>query len=152
MTYRSATLADVPALVAMGRAFLGELYTDVIPVNSAQMTTTVSNLIARDDGVILVAEHDGALVGMLGMLAFSHFVSGERTAGEVFWWVSPKYRGGPAGIRLLKLAEAWAERQGADRMQMVAPTQTVGDMYTRLGYQRVETTYHKPCVRMRKVV
>ena len=40
-----------------------------------------------------VRNEDGAIVGMLGFIhAPTTFISGERVAGEVFWWTEPEHR------------------------------------------------------------
>jgi len=136
---RDATIADVPALVAMGQQFRAELYAETLGDNPAQLAAMASHLITSADGLLLVAEDAGALVAMIGFLIFPHFLSGERTGAEVFWYVDPAKRG--IGVRLLKRAEAWAIAHGVARIQLVAPTRDVGVLYERLGYQPMETAY-----------
>ena len=46
-----------------------------------------------------VPSGDGAIVGMLGFIIHDHFISGEKVAGEVFWWMEPEHRGD--GLKLL---------------------------------------------------
>ncbi len=142
MTTRRGTLADVDRIVAMGSRFVGETtYQALITPNPAQMAQTVSALMNSADGCVFVGESASALVGMIGMVMITHHVSGERVAGEVFWWVEPEHRGG--GLKLLKAAERWAKEQQATAIQMIAPTPAVGQLYTRLGYAPVETTYQR---------
>ena len=141
---RPATLEDVPRLVAMGRRFLASsAYAGTIAENPAQMAACATALITAPDGVVLVAEGPGGLVGMLGLLIVSHALSGERVAGEVFWWVEPEARGD--GLRLLRAAEAWACGRGATRIQMIAPraVPAVGRVYARRGYAPIETLYSR---------
>jgi GNAT superfamily N-acetyltransferase len=140
MTIRPGTAEDLPAIVAMGRDFLAASpYAPHFAENQVQMQALATQLIAADTAAILVAEQDGAIVGMLGIIASPHFISGEMTAGEVFWWVDPAHRGG--GVRLLRAAEAWAQARGAVAMQMIAPNDRVGEFYERVGYQPIERTF-----------
>ena len=135
-------MKDTPALVAMGQQFLQtEMYRDVIQQNPAQMAIVVENLIEHEGGAILVLERDGILVGMIGIICTVHFLSGELCAGEVFWWVTPGHRGD--GVRLLKAAESWAVVRGAKKLQMIAPTERVGQFYERMGFTRIEIAYQK---------
>jgi GNAT superfamily N-acetyltransferase len=139
---RPATHEDVPALVVMGQQFAQtEMYRDVLHENPEQMAIVAGNLIDHESGAILVLERDGILVGMIGILCTVHFLSGELCAGEVFWWVTPGHRGD--GVRLLKAAESWAMVRGAKTLQMIAPTERVGQFYDRMGFTRIETGYQK---------
>jgi GNAT superfamily N-acetyltransferase len=126
----------------MGERFITEtVYRGRIPVNPAQMTALVATLLQGDVGTIFVAEREGALVGMIGLMAFMHPIGGEPTVTEVFWWMEPEHRGG--GVRLLKRAEQWAREMGAVKLFMIAPTPDVGQLYERLGYESLETTYQR---------
>ena len=139
---RPATHEDVPALVVMGQQFAQtEMYRDVLHENPEQMAIVAGNLIDHEYGEILVLERDGMLVGMIGILCTVHFLSGELCAGEVFWWVTPGHRGD--GVRLLKAAESWAVVRGAKKLQMIAPTERVGQFYDRMGFTRIEMSYQK---------
>jgi GNAT superfamily N-acetyltransferase len=137
---RLAAEPDIPRLVEMGRRFREETgYRAHIAENPAKMAQLAAQLAAN--GGLLVSERDGRLVGMLGYILFDHFLSGEMVAGEVFWWVEPEHRG--AGVRLLIEAERRARAAGASRMQMIAPTDKVGQFYQRVGYEYVESAYQK---------
>jgi len=125
----------------MGERFLTNSVYAGFPLNREQMAQTVDLLLTSPIGRIYVAERKGDVVGMIGGLLFRHPITGEATVSELFWWVEPEHRG--IGIRLLKRAEQWAEEVGAVRMHMVAPTTDVGQMYLRLGYSPLETTYQK---------
>lgn len=85
-----------------------------------------------------------ALVGMLAIVALPHPLAGGKVAEELAWWVEPEWRQGLLGPKMLREAEAWATRNGAVMVKMVAPAGTdVGEFYERIGYQAVETAYIK---------
>ena len=137
---RQATASDVPRLVEMGRRFRSETgYARVLAENPQKMTELATQLTSL--GCLLVSERAGQLVGMLGYFVYPHFISGEQTAGEVFWWVEPECRG--EGVKLLREAEKRARESGAERMQMIAPTDRVANLYKRLGYEFVEASYQR---------
>jgi GNAT superfamily N-acetyltransferase len=137
---RLATESDVPRLVEMGLRFRRESdYSLHLGENPVKMAALARNLAAAES--ILVSERDGRLVGMFGYIVFPHFMSGEITAGEVFWWVEPEHRGD--GVKLLRAAEIRARAGGATRMQMIAPNERVAGLYRRLKYDFVEATYQR---------
>jgi len=142
MLIRPATLADVPRLVAMGRQQLQATYRETFSDNPAQLETLATQLVTMPTSIVFVAERDGEVVGMIGLVRFAHHLTGAMTVGEVMWWVDPEARG--CGVALLKRAERWACETGATTIQMMAPDARVGRLYERRGYWLVETTYHAP--------
>lgn len=140
---RPATLADVPALVALGAEFIQTTgYRSVLSENPRQMRALAEQLIAGGSSVIFVIEHAGRLLGMIGLVAYPHHISGERMCGEVFLFVAPDARG-RTGPQLIRAAEHWAREQGAGRLELVAPTARVETLYQRLGYEPIERTYQR---------
>lgn len=137
---RAALAADVPRLVEMGRRFRCESsYQKHLGENPQKMGELALQLLAA--GGLLVSEREAQLVGMIGFVLYPHFLSGETVAGEIFWWVEPEHRG--EGPKLLRQAEKLAKQAGAERMQMIAPTDRVANLYRRFGYEFVEATYQK---------
>lgn len=144
MTYREATLADVPSLVEMGQRFVEESpYKRFVGENQEQMRALVEQVVALPNGRVLVAEEAGTLVGMIAVIAKEHFITGEIIGGELVWWVNPEQRPRGVGIQLLKMAEQAARDLGAKHMQMIAPDERVGNLYKRRGYELVEVTYQR---------
>lgn len=136
---RYARAEEIPQLVQMGRRFRSLLYDEHIADNAAQMARMAAKLIEQDG--LLVSERDGRVVGMIGFIVHDHFLSGERTGGEVFWWVEPEHRG--EGLKLMREAEKQARARGAVKMQMVAPNEQVAKVYEHLGYTFVESAYQR---------
>lgn len=141
---REATPADIPRIVEMGRRFRMESsYKDHLAENPEQMKALAEQIISNPKGSILVSEKDGKLTGMLALLVFPHYLSGESIAIEVLWWVEPEARAGSTGLKLMREAEEIAVEMGAKKMQMVAPTERIGKLYEHLGYSRVESSYQR---------
>lgn len=137
---RPATTSDVPRLIEMGERFRSSsTYNKYLAENSEQMRRFAEKIIDGDG--LLVSERSGKIVSMLGFVVFPHFMSGETTGGEVFWWVEPEHRG--EGLKLLRAAEKCARSVGAKRFQMIAPSEDVEKLYELMGYEYVESTYQK---------
>ncbi len=140
---REATHGDLDALVGMGQEFRNSTpYSLEIISNPGQYRAIGTLLIESPGGVLLVREVDGVPVGMLGGSVFIHPLSGEKTAGELFWYSLPAHRG-VTGVRLLKAFETWAREHGAAYIQMVQPVwaDQVGALYAALGYQKLEVAW-----------
>jgi GNAT superfamily N-acetyltransferase len=144
MTIRPATLADVPTLVELGSRFLASsVYGAHFRENPAQIADLATMLVTHDDGVVFVADEHGAILGAIGMWVCAHVWTGDRTAGELFWFVDAQARGS-IGIGLFRAAEAWAVTTGAHSMQMVSPAVQEGEadrvaaIYQRSGFVPLE--------------
>jgi hypothetical protein len=137
---REATLDDLPRIVEMGRRFLKDTkYDKHLSENPEQMKKVAELLILNK--TLLISERDGKLVGMLGFVVHSHFISGDLMAGEVFWWMEPEYRG--RGLRLMREMERRGRLAGAMYSQMVAPNEELANLYRRRKYEFVEATYQR---------
>ena len=142
--YRQATEADVSALVWMLREFVTSTkYRKFVGDSPEALRTFLDTIIANPSAAVFVADRDDKVIGMIGVLGYVHPMSGERCAGELFWWLDPSERG--AGGWLLRRAEKWAREFGAVSLQMIAPADNprVGEMYAKLGYEAVETAWHR---------
>ncbi len=86
----------------------------------------------------IVAEDDGAIVGMLGGRLAEHALCDEPYATDIGIFVLPAYRGTSAFPRMMKVFEDWAFSQG---VREIAPGVSTGiqaeeavRIYGRLGY------------------
>lgn len=147
MIIRRATTADTERVVEMGAAFYAAThYARTVPYDE----TSVAGLLAalRDGmGVVLVAERDGHVEGMIALVVAPHpFNAMYRTANEVAFYVDHSARGGRAAIALLKAAEAEARNAGANVIQMMMmhdSPEVAARMYEHAGYFHSETCYSK---------
>lgn len=140
---RDAQFSDLPRIVEMGNNFRGNTsYHRYLGENQERMKELAIRLL--ENKCLLVSEEDGNLTGMLGFIVYSHFISGDLMAGEIFWWVEPEYRG--HGVRLLKEMERRARAAGAKYIQMIAPLdnrESLAGLYGRMGYTFVEETHQR---------
>lgn len=140
---RMAELSDREAVVTMALRFLRETpYGAMLTENADQLRAFTERLLTNPDGAVIVAEKDGALIGMIALWAFAHPYSGALIASELVWWVNPEERGS-VGVRLLKRAEQWTKDSGATALQMIAPNARVEAFYQACGYERVEVSYQR---------
>lgn len=135
---RPATAADIPALVAMGEAMHGESRYARYPWNARKVCGLMDWLLANDDGLLLVAEHGGEIVGgFLGMVA-DHWALDTRLATDFALYVKPDRRGGIAAARLGAAYRDWALSRGAPEPELgittgVRETETAR-LYRSLGF------------------
>lgn len=125
----------------MGKTFLSRTSYDRFLAEDPDCMAKLAGALINVNGLLL-SEQSGEITGMLGFIIHSHFISGERMAGEVFWWVDERHRG-KEGIKLLKEMEKRAHLAGASKIQMIAPTDKVAEFYRRIGYEFVESTYQR---------
>lgn len=153
MTLRPATPTDRDAIVAMAQHFMRfSHYGRILSAISLPGVTLLvegvlkSAALPNANTFALVAEDDGGVFGMLGLIACPHPLSGDAYGEELCWWVEPTHRGARlVGPKMLARAEAWARERGLKFLKMVAPTNVpiVGRFYERAGYVAVETAYVK---------
>ena len=106
-------------------------------------TIFVAEFDERDPRWVQGVEQPGdRVVGMLAIVLIPHPLSGQIIAEEIAWWVEPEARGWMIGPHMLRAAEVWATRKGANMVKMVAPAgSTIGTFYERDGYRAIETAF-----------
>ena len=143
---RNATHDDLGAIVLMASKFYETTsyakWADFCPVS-------VENLAAMmiDTGVMLVAEVEGRVVGMCGLVVAPFMFNNAKTAAyEVVWWVEPEAQGIGAGKALLAAIDGACKAKGCATVQMVhlhnSPPQAAA-LYERMGYAHTESSYTK---------
>lgn len=145
---RYATADDIPVIAALGKEFHAEAgWADICDYSEADCAETLARMIDDENGILLVAERDGAIVGMCGGVAFPlYFNASHKSGQELFWWMKPGLRDG-AGRILLDAMEAEARRIGCVSWAMIAldkvSPETTGRLYRRRGYRASEHSYIK---------
>lgn len=146
MIARPATVADLPQCVEMARkfhAFAG--FEKLAPFCAG--STEATGRILMEHGAFLVADADGELVGMIGLMvspvAHNHAY---RYAVEMMWWVEPGERARGIGAALVDAAEDAVRAKGADKIMMVhlfnSPP-AARALYEARGYHEAETVFLK---------
>jgi hypothetical protein len=135
---RRATVEDTDAIVQMGARFLADGPYGRATADQHALDTFVRYLL--EYGYVTCSAH-----GMLLGQSFLNPITAEMTAAEIAWWVDPEHRrGSHDALRLFTAFEAWAARQGARAIQVIAPVGTsLGHLYARRGYRELETIWQK---------
>lgn len=143
---RTATEADIPALIAMGRKMHAESPRFKSLAFSAEkceaLIRRLLDPLPQPPGTVLVAVEGPQVVGMMGGFVVEHFFSHDRYASDLVVYVAPGHRGGSAFVRLVFAFEDWAASRGACEIVLgvsteLNPEATVA-MYERLGYARLQ--------------
>lgn len=146
---REASEQDIPRIVEMGSRSIREgPYRNQLSDNPEVTKQLAAKLLTSENAKVLVLENDGHVDGVFAFILFSHYFSGEMTAGEMIWYVEPEGRamegfGAGGALNLLDEGERLAKKLGAKRMQLTAPTRMVGELYKRRRYCEIETTYQR---------
>lgn len=149
MQIRRAEEADFSAIESMGARFYGDLHYNLFAEWDPETAIGwIKYMADPQTGVLLLAEQDGEIVGMIGLLfAPFHFNKNKKLAAEMMWWTAPEARKGTnAGLALLRAVTPACEAAGCSAIQMVhlvtSPPQA-GMLYERMGFQLREHSYWK---------
>ena len=118
VTFRTAAPADIDALVGL-LAVLFAQEAEFQPDADAQRRGLTRLLDAPDSGVILVAELDGAVVGMVSLLYLVSTALGARVALLEDMVVSAEQRGAGIGTGLLAAAVERCRVEGCRRITLL---------------------------------
>lgn len=147
---RDATIEDLKGIVHLGKEFFDKALAHInVPYDHIQVWHMLHELVKHKDGILLIAEVDDQLVGIVGGSLFSWYFNPEYKSGqEIFWYVTPEYRGTTIGIRLLKEMEKQAKEKGASTWIMISEYhmgnyEQLDKLYRKLGYSDHETGYIK---------
>lgn len=143
---RLATTADIPRMLELCQQFHFQSPYKETPYSVSKTRSLLERVLKSDEGLILVAEREGVLIGLIGGLVAPIPFADVRVAQELAWWVDPKYRPSKDGIKLLEAYEYWAKNivkvnqiSVANLMNEYAPA--LERMYTRRGYEKKEEVW-----------
>jgi len=144
---RRATVADLDACLWMTREFFDESgFAAECAFDGPSMKATLLGMLQNPDAALLVAGDEP--FALAGAIAYPHYFNArQKAAQEMFWWVRPEKRGGPAGVRLLRAIEQWARERSCTTLSMIclpALSESPAErMYQRSGYRASERGYIK---------
>lgn len=143
---RKATHSDLAKIVGMAERFYATTcYSNWSDFDADTTFDLAINLI--ENHVMLVAEQDGDVVGMVGLVVAPFMFNANcRSAHEVVWWVNPEAQGSGVGKELLAAIEPACRAKGANAIQMVMMANSppkAQAIYERFGYGHSETSFTK---------
>lgn len=146
---RDAIPDDVPALVELGRRMATESpHYAHLPYSAAKMDRLFRSLIDSADGFLMLAEVDGAVVGVMAAIVSEHWMSEARIATDFGVYVNAEYRGGTAAARMIKRFRAWAHERGSVQTTLGISTEICVEQtarfYTLLGLRQFGLLFEVP--------
>lgn len=94
-----------------------------------------------EDGLILVNDEEGTITGFVLAGLTKYFFSNEKFAQEYTVYVSPAYRKGRTGLRLIRAMEKWAEDKGVKEVKIGTTVGLQSERYIAflesIGYERL---------------
>lgn len=130
MVVRDATVADAPALAPL----LGELG---YPAAVDALEPRMRRMLSRDDQRILVAERDGAVLGLLALHIFPVLAYDRDLVMIMALVVTERARGLGVGRALIERADAVGKSLGASRLMVTTHVRRADAhaFYERLGFE-----------------
>lgn len=110
---RAATNDDLDLLMDIAAAMHAESPRfSTLTFSADKVLQLFISLIQFPNGLLLVAEQDGIIIGGVAALATPHWMSDELVSTDIGLFVLPQYRGGTAAMRLAKEYMRWSRDQG----------------------------------------
>lgn len=137
--------ADIETMIALGRRLHGESRFHALPYEETRLREFGRVGLANGNPGLIVAERDGAMVGMAVVVLGEHFFSAAQTATVQLIYVVPEARGGAAAVKLLRAIRTWSERAGAHDIHLnvttaIAPART-DKFLRRMGFRQTGGNY-----------
>lgn len=102
--------------------------------------------ITEGTGIVLAAEREGNILGVIGGLFSPSTSTGDMILSEMFWFASPDARGSGAGSALLDRFVVAGKDAGADGVSMVRLTNELGEkldgVLKKYGFRPLEVHYY----------
>lgn len=148
---RFATLADVPALVQLGKHMHTITRFRTLAYDEAQVAQTLTAALTQGNGryVCFVSDDSqGLAVGGLLAVLEKHIFSRQLTASIMHYDVLPEKRMGGYGVRLLKAFEQWCKNRdvveinfGINSVEEAQEMSRMGGFAMKTGYTKVGENY-----------
>jgi GNAT superfamily N-acetyltransferase len=137
--------ADITAMIALGMRLHAESRFRDMPLDEKRLWAAGRRGLAEHNPALIVAERDGAIVGMAVVMVGEHFFSPVRTATVQLIYVAPQARGGSTAVKLLRALRRWSTDAGALDLHInvttgIAPART-DRMLRRMGFRQTGGNY-----------
>lgn len=146
MDIRAATPGDCAEIIEMGERMHREGAYRFLPFDRDKVRLRLEEYLEHPGRhCLFVAEHRGALIGMLGGYLDDYVFCDELVAYDTVVFVEGRHRGSAAALRLVRAFRGWAIARGAREICLGISsgvnTDRVGKFYERLGLARVGAIY-----------
>lgn len=149
---REATLEDEDAVMRMSRFFVEDSgLSDLAPFSEVYARHVFKAMVRTKHMFILVLDVNGNLEGFCGGSVNNFIFSNIGKLGqENFFWISPEYRKGSWGSKMLQAMEDKAASLGCTLWTMISldtqRPEAVRKLYERNGYKIVEYHFSKKLI------
>jgi hypothetical protein len=138
---RRATFEDIPAMLEMGRRAHARSRYCELAIDETTAKMNVAGMMTNKSQLVIVAERDGVLIGMLLGISVPWFFSSRSYATDLLWYAE---RPG-VGVRLMRRFITWALKdRKVDSIESsvsfggtLEQTRETEEIYARLGFRRV---------------
>lgn len=146
MGIREATIDDLPTIINMAEEMHIESRYRNLTFAPAHLGHLAASLIASPEGLALVAEKDGRIIGgMLAQILREPWFCLEPVAIEFGVYVLPPHRGTLAGAQMVRRYKKWALGRGARIVDLGISTgittERTGEFYEHEGFARCGDLY-----------
>lgn len=136
---------DKQKIMAGAKDFIERMDFDgFLPESEAELSDAISRVMSYEFVEVTVAEHDGDIVGGIGMSYIPSLWNPKAVmAEELFWWAS-KEAPKTTSLRMLRFIKARASSVGAAFLSFKKLTSSpngVSRVYERMGLRELETTF-----------
>lgn len=135
---RTATEEDIPRLCELAIEMHAESRFSKLSIDDGKVAHLFNYLINSDDGILIVAEEDGEIIGGFAGYVVEYYFSHDKLASDFALFVSASHRGGMAAVRLIKEYIRKAKELGAVVVQAGITTgvnvEATTKLYQRLGF------------------
>lgn len=154
MKIRRATTEDLPRIMPLIMAFHKETLEPFgMGFDIPSVEAIVKIFSEQHIGLVVEIEDPSRLgqyqiVGVIGGAIAPSFTDfSQRIFNEAIWFVLPEYRGGSAGVKLLKLVEEYCKNIGVQKIVMIGmfneDRDRLASFYEKMGYKAIEIHYIK---------
>ena len=148
MVIRPPLEGDIETLLDLGAQMHRESAYSFLPYDRQKVRAFIVSYIEdRITRCSLVAEIDGAIIGMIGGTIMDYYFCHEVLVADEILFVRSDHRTGMAALALIRGLQKWATHQGARELCLSVSSsvnyEATDKLYERLGFNRVGGVFKK---------
>jgi GNAT superfamily N-acetyltransferase len=140
--------SDIAEVMQLAKAMHAESpFYSRYPFSEQKVERLCEVFLENPDWLCVVAEFNEKMIGFLAVTIVPTFFGDARFVEDISFYVTPKYRGTSAALRLIRTVEAWAIANNVEAIRVGVTTGTnpgpTGNFFLRLGYEESGRLYTK---------
>ena len=150
MKLRFASKQDIPQLVNVGSAVHSESRFNGMPYEEEKLVNNLNGLLDLQEKCqthcfILAENQEGEIIGGLIGAIEEYFFTNSRSANTVLLWVTPKFRGSAAAVKLIGAFREWAKQRDVEEVCILVASgvaiKRTDRFLRRLGFHQTGGNY-----------